>query len=70
MNDEEIEMYVLEGEWKELYPKAIKHLLAEVKKLRALLNGIIDIALKETQLNDDNPPMVNILNIAYEGVVE
>ena len=34
MNDEEIEMYVLEGEWKALYPKAIKHLLAEVKQLR------------------------------------
>tara|TARA_R100001510_G_C7648806_1_gene206177 strand:+ start:206 stop:499 length:294 start_codon:yes stop_codon:yes gene_type:complete len=44
MNDEEIEMYVLEGyvlegyvlegEWKELYPKVTKHLLAEVKQLR------------------------------------
>lgn len=29
----------------------------EVKRLRVLLN-------------DDNPPMGNILNIAYEGVVE
>lgn len=42
----------------------------EVIRLRALLNGIVDIALKQTLLNDDNPPMVNILNIAYEGVVE
>ena len=42
----------------------------EVTRLRVLLNGIVDIALKQTLLNDDNPPMVNILNIAYEGVVE
>jgi len=45
-------------------------LLAEVKRLRILLNGIVDIALKEMQYNDDNPPMNNILNIAYEGVIE
>ena len=42
----------------------------EVARLRALLRGIVDIALTQTLLNDNNPPMVNILNIAYEGVVE
>jgi hypothetical protein len=47
-----------------------KETTSEILRLRALLNGIVDIALKETLLNDDNPPMVNILNIAYEGVVE
>ena len=45
-------------------------LLEEVKRLRVLLNGIVDIALKQMSLNDDNPPMGNILNIAYEGVVK
>ncbi len=50
--------------------KAYHFYTKEIKRLRVLLNGIVDIALKQTLLNDDNPPMVNILNIAYEGVVE
>jgi glycosidase len=54
----------------ELLVNAAPKFREEVIRLRALLNGIVDIALKQTLLNDDNPPMVNILNIAYEGVVE
>lgn len=49
-----------------------KDLLAEVKRLRGLLNMIIDKALYEvnTQPNGDDSPYNTILNIAYEGVVE
>ena len=46
--------------------------LAEVKRLRGLLNTIADKALHEvnTQPNGDDSPYNNILNIAYEGVIE
>tara|TARA_R110002051_G_scaffold244551_1_gene304491 strand:+ start:1214 stop:1459 length:246 start_codon:yes stop_codon:yes gene_type:complete len=47
-----------------------QRLVAEVLRLRVLLNAITDIALKEMQFNDDNPPMNNILNLAYKGVIE
>jgi hypothetical protein len=45
---------------------------AEVKRLRGLLNTIADKALHEvnTQPNGDDSPYNNILNIAYEGVIE
>ena len=47
-------------------------LLAEVKRLRGLLNTIADKALHEvnTQPNGDDSPYNIILNIAYEGVIE
>ena len=47
-------------------------LLAEVKRLRGLLNMIADKALHEvnTQPNGDDSPYNTILNIAYEGVIE
>lgn len=47
-------------------------LLQEVKRLRGLLNTIADKALHEvnTQPNGDDSPYNNILNIAYEGVIE
>ena len=47
-------------------------LLAEVKRLRGLLNMIVDKALHEvnTQPNGDDSPYNTILNIAYEGVIE
>ena len=75
-----IEMYFTDERWEEDKAQealanqalicAAPKFREEVARLRALLNGIVDIALKQTLLNDDNPPMVNILNIAYEGVVE
>ena len=47
-------------------------LLEEVKRLRGLLNMIVDKALHEvnTQPNGDDSPYNTILNIAYEGVIE
>ena len=47
-------------------------LIAEVKRLRGLLNMIVDKALHEvnTQPNGDDSPYNTILNIAYEGVIE
>tara|TARA_R110002110_G_C13163530_1_gene691950 strand:+ start:216 stop:473 length:258 start_codon:yes stop_codon:yes gene_type:complete len=44
----------------------------EVKRLRGLLNMIVDKALHEvnTQPNGDDSPYNTILNIAYEGVIE
>ena len=75
-----IEMYLTDERWEDDEERkalanqalicAAPKFREEVIRLRALLNGIVDIALKQTLLNDDNPPMVNILNIAYEGVVE
>ena len=49
-----------------------EYLLAKVKRLRGLLNTIVDKALHEvnTQPNGDDSPYNNILNIAYEGVIE
>ena len=53
---------------KEIYDEAME----EVKRLRGLLNTIADKALHEvnTQPNGDDSPYNNILNIAYEGVIE
>ena len=47
-------------------------LLAEVKRLRGLLNMIVEKALHEvnTQPNGDDSSYNTILNIAYEGVIE
>ena len=47
-------------------------LLEEVKRLRGLLNMIVDKALHEvnTQPNGDDSPYNTILNIADEGVIE
>jgi len=47
-------------------------LLEEVKRLRGLLNMIVDKALHEvnTQPNGDDSSYNTILNIAYEGVIE
>ena len=44
----------------------------EVKRLRGLLNMIVDKALHEvnTQPNGDDSPYNTILNIAYEGVID
>ena len=44
-------------------------LLEEVKRLRGLLDTIIDITLKELRIFDDNCPMINIRDLAYKGIM-
>tara|TARA_R110002110_G_scaffold413488_1_gene640945 strand:+ start:371 stop:685 length:315 start_codon:yes stop_codon:yes gene_type:complete len=44
-------------------------LLAEVKRLRGLLDVIVDITLKELEIFDDNCPMINIRDLAYKGIL-
>jgi len=44
-------------------------LLEEVKRLRGLLDTIIDITLKELKIFDDNCPMINIRDLAYKGIM-
>ena len=44
-------------------------LLAEVERLRGLLDTIIDITLKELKIFDDNCPMINIRDLAYKGIL-
>jgi len=44
-------------------------LLAEVKRLRGLLDTIVDITLKELKIFDDNCPMINIRDLAYKGIL-
>jgi|5_EtaG_2_1085323.scaffolds.fasta_scaffold23017_8 hypothetical protein len=44
-------------------------LLAEVIRLRGLLDTIIDITLKELRIFDDNCPMINIRDLAYKGIM-
>tara|TARA_B110000444_G_C18336087_1_gene365097 strand:- start:35 stop:253 length:219 start_codon:yes stop_codon:yes gene_type:complete len=61
--------------WRDAETKLIADaplLLAEVLRLRGLLNMIADKALHEvnTQPNGDDSPYNTILNIAYEGVIE
>ena len=48
---------------------AAPKLLAEVKRLRGLLDAIIDITLKELKIFDDNCPMINIRDLAYKGIL-
>tara|TARA_R110002074_G_C11958172_1_gene609293 strand:- start:205 stop:423 length:219 start_codon:yes stop_codon:yes gene_type:complete len=61
--------------WRDAETKLIADaplLLAEVLRLRGLLNMIADKALHEvnTQPNGDDSPYNTILNIAYEGMIE
>jgi len=42
---------------------------AEVKRLRGLLDVIVDITLKELKIFDDNCPMINIRDLAYKGIL-
>jgi len=44
-------------------------LLAEVKRLRGLLDTIVDITLKELKIFDDNCPMIKIRDLAYKGIL-
>ncbi len=44
-------------------------LLEEVKRLRVLLDSIVDIAIKELEIFDDNCPMINIRDLAYKGIL-
>ena len=46
-----------------------KDLLAEVKRLRGLLDTIVDITLKELKIFDDNCPMIKIRDLAYKGIL-
>ena len=49
--------------------EAYNESLAEVKRLRGLLDTIIDITLKELKIFDDNCPMINIRDLAYKGIL-
>ena len=44
-------------------------LLQEVKRLRGLLDTIVDITLKELKIFDDNCPMIKIRDLAYKGIL-
>tara|TARA_R100001015_G_C4616744_1_gene172942 strand:+ start:52 stop:318 length:267 start_codon:yes stop_codon:yes gene_type:complete len=44
-------------------------LLEEVKRLRGLLDVIVDITLKELKIFDDNCPMIKIRDLAYKGIL-
>ena len=44
-------------------------LLEAYKRLRGLLDVIVDITLKELEIFDDNCPMINIRDLAYKGIL-
>ena len=52
MITEEIRKYILEGKWESEYPRAIEHLLTEVKQLHKGIQQLYDsIGAMETQGN-------------------
>ena len=69
------ELVAITGEWtEEDYANArliadAPLLLAEVKRLRGLLDTIVDITLKELKIFDDNCPMIKIRDLAYKGIL-
>ena len=57
-----------EGMWNRLLEQR-EELLAEVKRLRGLLDTIVDITLRELNIFDENCPMINIRDLVYKGIL-
>lgn len=49
--------------------EAYNESVAEVERLRGLLDIIVDITLKELKIFDDNCPMIKIRDLAYKGIL-